>query len=146
MTPDEAIRVAAIIASLVSVVVTVTLFLARELIDRRRRRVKSGTTLLLYSTIVVRTLQRNSMGALPFSMKEVLEAASDIVRFPASSALLAHLEESMFALNSAANSKTPMLREERERMISQLTSAASMHACRLRIPAPKSTAQLPAPR
>lgn len=144
MTPDESIRFAAVIASLVSVLATILLFLFRELIDRRRRRVKSATTLALYSTIIVRALQRNSLTSLPFGMKEVLEAASDVVQVPESASLLENLEECVFILNGAAATKTPLQREERERLITNLIASRTAHTYSLRIAVPIDVASLPA--
>src|SRR5687767_708145 len=123
MSSDEAIRIAAVVASLTAVLVTVLLFLIREIVDSRRRRKRAGTTLLLYAAIIARAFSRNSLNPLPFGMREVLDASGEVVHVPECALLLAALDEGIHVLAGAATSRTPLQREERERLITAITAA-----------------------
>jgi len=127
MTIDESIRLAAVLASAVSVLVTISLFALREAIDGYRRRRRAATTLAMYAQIISRTLSRNSLVALPFGMKEVLDASQEVIHIPSVSVLVSEIENSLFAISTANLSRTPLLREDREKLLNSLHAALDKH-------------------
>jgi hypothetical protein len=101
MTLDEQIRLATFVSGAVAIVVTILLFGIREWLDSRRRRRKAATSLALYSTIVVRTLERNARHDVPFSMKDIVDASAEIIDSPAVLNLLGETEECLALLDRA---------------------------------------------
>ena len=79
MSPDQVIKIAAIVSSIVTVLVSIALFVTREYIEVRRRRKQSSTVLALYGYSALRALERSSRGRLHFTMKDVLESAHDVI-------------------------------------------------------------------
>jgi hypothetical protein len=127
MTPDQLVKIAAIVSSLVTVLVTISLFLAREYLEARRRKKQAATVLLLYGYSALRALERSSGAKLPFTMKDVLECARDVIHIEGSRALVGALDAALYSMEVTEAFGAPAARDERMKLGQELCSALDSH-------------------
>lgn len=120
---DQQIRIAAVIASLVTIVISVVLFALKELIERNRKRRKSARSLILYSNLALNAVSRDSVRGLPFAMKDVIECAQEILDVASISILVSELDRCLSALQRAEIAGKALDRSDRTNISLSLKTA-----------------------
>lgn len=146
MSYDQVIKIAAIVAGVATILVSIALFFTREYIESNRRRKQSSTILALYGYAALRALERSSRGRLHFSMKDVLEGAREVIHIDETRALVSALDAALYSIESVEGTAALPVREERQRLADDLAQALGAHVGTSRLSLSKlgaSSARLP---
>lgn len=119
---------------MVTILVTIALFVTREYIETRRRRKQSSTVLALYGYSALRALERSTRGKLHFTMKDVLESARDVIHIESTRVLVSALDAALYAIELADVPGALPAREDRQRLAAELGLVLSSHVKASRLP------------
>jgi len=141
MALDEQIRLATFVSGSVAIMVTILLFGLREWLDFRRRKKKAATSLALYTTIVLRTLERNVRYDVPFSMKDIVDASAEIIDVPEVLILLEETEKCLALLDCVRLSNLPIDSQQRASQLEVTKTSLAKHLGKFRMAPSHSTDQ-----
>ncbi len=133
ITNGELIRLAAVCATMVSIVVTIILFALRELMERNRLRKRSAKLLAMYAQITKRSLTRNSKLELPFTMKDMITNCEPVLDCDSALTLFSDIEASLFEINSLEKIGQAMTSLQRTNLVSEIDDSLANHVLKFRL-------------
>lgn len=122
MTATESIKLAAVVATGISILVTILLYLVKEWRESTRRRNRAATTLALHAVIVRNSLVDHSEKLQSVDIKELLENAQDVIHISEAAELLFSLEQTLRNVRPTIGTSSDLTRDSRAEYISCLNS------------------------